>query len=61
MSAIHDLGKMAGVSPRHNPKQPTTQLTSLQMWAQAEGVRDGTNDLKASGKSAPSVAMPPRY
>lgn len=61
MSAVYDLGKMVGASPRHNPKQPTTQLTSLQMWAQAEGVRDGGNDLKISGRSAPPVAMPPRY
>lgn len=61
MSAIYDAGKMLGVSPRHNPDQPTTQLTSLQMWAQAEGVRDGSNDLKRSGKGAPMVAMPPRY
>lgn len=61
MSAIYDAGKMLGLSPRHNPKQPTTQLTSLQMWAQAEGVRDGGKDLQASGKSAPAVAMPPKY
>lgn len=61
MSAIYDAGKMLGLAPRHNPKQPTTQLTSLQMWAQAEGVRDGNLDLQRAGKSAPSVAMPPKY
>lgn len=61
MSAVYDAGKMVGFSRRHNPSQPTTPLTSLQMWAQAEGVRDGSQDLKRSGKSAPLVAPPPAY
>ena len=61
MSAIYDAGKMIGVTPQHNPKQPTTQLTSLQIWAKAEGVRDGSNDLKSSGKTAPMVGAPPKY
>ena len=61
MSAIYDAGKMIGVTPPHNPKQPTTQLTSLQIWAKAEGVRYGSNDLKSSGKTAPLVGAPPKY
>jgi len=61
MNAIYDLGKMAGITPRHNPNKPTSKLTALQMAAKAAGIRDGSADLKKSGKSAPLVAKPPKY
>ena len=61
MNIVYDLGKMAGITPRHNPNKPTSPLTALQMSAKVAGVRDGSADLVKSGKEAPLVAMPPRY
>lgn len=61
MNMAYDLGKMAGITPRHNPTKPTSPLTALQMAAKVAGVRDGSADLQASGRSAPLVAMPPKY
>ena len=61
MNAAYDLGKMVGITPRHNPNKPTSPLTALQMAAKVAGVRDGSADLQKSGKSAPLVAMPPKY
>jgi hypothetical protein len=61
MNVVYDLGKMAGLTPRHNPNKPTSPITALQMAAKVAGVRDGQADLAKSGKSAPLVAMPPKY
>ena len=61
MSAIFVFSKTTPATPQHIPKQPAPQLTSLQIWAKAEGVRDGSNDLKSSGKTAPLVGAPPKY
>lgn len=61
MNVVYDLGKMAGVTPQHNPNKPTSPLTALQMSAKTAGVRDGSNDLRRSGNSAPLIAMPPKY
>ena len=61
MNHVYDIGKMAGVTPQHNPNKPTSKLTVLQMAAKEAGVRDGEADLAASGKSAPWVAKPPTY
>jgi hypothetical protein len=61
MNTIYDLGKIAGVTPRHNPTKPTTPPTALQMAAKEAGIRDGESDLAKSGKSAPWVAKPPKY
>lgn len=61
MNIVYDIGKMAGITPRHNPNKPTSKLTALQMAAKVAGVRDGSADLEKSGKSAPLVAMPPKY
>jgi len=61
MNVVYDLGKMAGITPRHNPNKPTSPLTALQMAAKVAGVRDGSLDLRKSGKQAPIVAMPPKY
>ena len=61
MNFIYDLGKMAGVTPQHNPNKPTSKLTALQMAAKVAGVRDGQDDLAKSGKSAPLIAKPPTY
>jgi hypothetical protein len=61
MNAIYDLGKMAGITPRHNPNKPTTPLTALQMAAKVAGIRDGSADLQRFSKKAPLVGMPPRY
>lgn len=61
MNFVYDMGKLAGVTPRHNPNKPTTPLTAIQMACQEAGIRDGEADLKKSGKSAPWVAMPPKY
>lgn len=61
MNFVYDLGKLAGVTPRHNPNKPTSPLTALQMAAKIAGVRDGSADLEKSGNSAPFVAMPPTY
>ena len=61
MNIIYDLGKVAGVTPRHNPNKPTSPPTALQMAAKEAGIRDGEADLKKSGKSAPIIAKPPKY
>jgi len=61
MNVIYDMGKIAGVTPRHNPNKPTTPPTAIQMAAKEAGIRDGESDLAKSGKSAPWVAMPPKY
>ncbi|HEY0587885.1 MAG TPA: hypothetical protein VGD52_17255, partial [Pseudoduganella sp.] len=31
MNVVYDMGKLAGITPRHNPNKPTTPLTALQM------------------------------
>lgn len=61
MNIVYDLGKVAGVTPRHNPNKPTSPPTALQMAAKEAGVRDGESDLAKSGKSAPWIAKPPTY
>ena len=61
MNHLYDIGKMAGVAPRHNPNKSTSKLTLLQMAAKEAGVRDGETDLAKSGKAAPWVAAPPKY
>ncbi len=61
MNMVYDLGKMAGVTPQHNPNKPVSQVTALQMAAKSAGVRDGEADLKRSGGKAPIVARPPTY
>jgi len=61
MNLLYDTGKMLGITPRHNPNKPTSPLTALQMAAKVAGIRDGSTDLAKSGKSAPFVAMPPKY
>ena len=61
MNFVYDLGKRTGITPRHNPNNPTSKLTPVQVDAKAMGIRDGSADLKKSGKSAPLVAKPPTY
>jgi hypothetical protein len=61
MGMIYDLGKMAGVTPQHNPTKPTTPPTAVQMACKEAGIRDGEKDLAASGKEAPLVTKPPVY
>jgi hypothetical protein len=61
MNIVYDIGKIAGVTPRHNPTKPTTPLTALQMAAKEAGIRDGELDLAKSGKTAPLVGKPPKY
>jgi hypothetical protein len=61
MNFVYDMGKLAGVSPRHNPKKPTTPLTALQMAAQEAGIQDGEKDIKTSRKTAPLIGIPPKY
>ena len=61
MNRVYDLGKMAGITPRHNPNKPVSQLTALQMAAKEAGVRDGEADLAASGGAAPLVTTPATY
>jgi hypothetical protein len=61
MNTIYDWGKIAGVTPRHNPNKPTTPPSALQMAAKIAGVRDGKADLQKSGKSAPFITTPPKY
>lgn len=61
MNQLYNTGKALGVTPQHNPNNPTTELTGLQLAAQEMGVQAGEADLKASGKSAPMFAEPPVY
>ena len=61
MNTVYDLGKVAGVTPRHNPNKAPTPPSALQMAAKEAGVRDGERDLAKWGKSAPLVAKPPTY
>ena len=61
MTWIYNTGKEIGVTPQHNPNKPVTPPSAVQRLFQAEGVRDGEADLKASGGTAPRVAKPPMY
>jgi hypothetical protein len=61
LNFVYDMGKLAGVTPQHNPNKPASRLTALQMAAQEAGVRDGEDDLARSGLSAPLIARPPVY
>ncbi len=61
MNLLYNAGKVLGITPRHNPTKPTTPVSSVQLGAQEAGIRDGANDLAASGKSAPMVTKPPKY
>lgn len=61
MHFVYDMGKLLGVTPRHNPNKPTSRLTALQMAAKEAGARDGEADLAKSGKKAPWIAPPPKY
>lgn len=61
MNFVYNMGKLAGVTPQHNPNNPTTPLSALQMAAQLAGIRDGEADLASSGGSAPLIARPPQY
>ena len=58
---IYDAGKRLGVTPRHNPNRPVTPPSAMQRAFQDEGIHDGETDLASAGRSAPLVAMPPRY
>lgn len=58
---IYEMGKRAGITPRHNPDNPTTPPSALQRRFQDEGIADGERDLAASGDSAPLVAPPLTY
>jgi len=61
MNFVYDMGKLAGVTPKHNPNKPTSPLTLHQMAAKEAGIRDGERDLAKSGKSAPLIGRPPTY
>lgn len=61
MGLIYDVGKLAGVTPRHNPNKPTTPVTAVQMACKQAGIRDGEADLAKSGQSAPVFSVPPKY
>lgn len=61
MKGIYNTGKELGVTPRHNPKIPVTPPSALQVVWQNRGIADGEADLKASGKAAPRIGMPPTY
>jgi hypothetical protein len=61
MNFVYDMGKLAGVTPRHNPNKPVSKPSALQMAAKQAGVRDGEKDLEASGKSGPWISKPPTY
>ena len=61
MNMVYDMGKLAGITPRHNPNKPTTPLTAVQMASKEAGIRDGASDLANSGKKAPLVSAPPKY
>ncbi|MEO8755478.1 MAG: hypothetical protein ABI624_22680 [Casimicrobiaceae bacterium] len=61
LNMVYDMGKLAGVTPRHNPTKPTTPLTAVQMASKEAGIRDGEIDLAKSGKSAPWIKAPPKY
>ncbi len=61
MNIIYDGGKAAGVTPAHNPNQPPSRLTLLQIGAKELGIKHGEDDLKKSGGSAPWIAKPPKY
>lgn len=58
---IYDFGKRLGITPRHNPNNPTTPPSQLQRRFQEEGITHGQHDLQHWGRSAPTVTAPPRY
>ena len=61
MNNIYDIGKILGVTPRHNPNRPPSPPTALQMAAIEAGVREGEADLARSGASGPWISRPPTY
>lgn len=58
---IYNSGKSVGLSPRHNPANPVTPSSAMQKKFQAQGIRDGESDLKASGGKPSSYTRPPVY
>lgn len=58
---VYVAGKMIGITPRHNPSNPTLPPSALRYRFQNEGIMDGERDLAKSGKSAPIVSTPPTY
>ncbi|SIN90435.1 hypothetical protein [Vannielia litorea] len=61
MTWLYNTGKELGVTPQHNPNNPTTPPSAVQRHFQSQGVTDGEADLAAAGGSAPLVASPPTY
>lgn len=45
--ALYDAGKLAGVTPRHNPDKPVTPVSLMQIMFQNRGMTDGSKDLKS--------------
>ena len=59
MVGVDDMGKLRGITPRHNPNRLTSQLTPYQMEAQVSGIIAGKAGMKRLGVEAPIVAIPP--
>ncbi|MDN7671772.1 hypothetical protein QZM22_04345 [Burkholderia oklahomensis] len=61
LSSIYNVGKLLGVTPRHNPDNPVTPPSQLQRSFQMEGVIAGKVDRAKAGVRAPLVKSPPTY
>lgn len=61
MRDIYVVGKKLGLTPRHNPNNPTQPPSMLRIRFQNQGIQDGEMDLLKSGKKAPLAAIPPKY
>ena len=56
MNMVYDMGKAAGVTPRHNPTKPTTPLTALQMAAKRKASRTAKPTSPNPARALPSSA-----
>lgn len=61
MVDVYNIGKVLGVTPRHNPDNPTTPLTGAQSYAQTIGILHGEFDLALTGGTAPTFGPLPNY
>lgn len=61
MTDVYNVGKRLGVTPQHNPDNPTSPLTPAQQFAQTLGILHGEFDLARTGGTAPTFGPLPNY
>lgn len=61
MTDIYNTGKRLGITPQHNPDNPTSPLTPAQQHAQTMGILHGGFDLARTGGTSPTFGPLPEY